>query len=310
MSETPNKEPSEIEAPQLALKHCTVDVHARALVESRTLPFWWYQGTSRLFGNYSLPFLDGDGTWWYQVKPGLCWPVDFLRPLPEGHVSPPYRKSYMGFQHAVAEIAQANSHLVINAILGLDSYSAARIGSTRRKHIRRGLRDCDVTVLAGYDRWTFQECRTAWNDLSRRTGWKRPLAQTEFDASWRMLLELPGVSIIVGREKRSGAVAGFQITKIIGDTAYGDTIASRTQMLQSNVNSAVMYSILANAAKLPGISKAHLAIKSHVASLEDYKASLGFEHHRFPARTELRPGIMPALKLLFRDKYDRMIGNI
>lgn len=150
----------------------------------------------------------------------------------------------------------------------------------------------------------------AWNDLSRRTGWKRPLAQAEFDASWRLLLELPGVSIIVGRERTSGAVAGFLITKIIGDTAYGDATATCTKMLETNVSSAVLYGFLASSAKLPGISKAHFAIKSHLASLEDYKTSFGFEHHRSPARTELGPGIEPALKLLFRGKYDRMIGNI
>lgn len=310
MSEARNKEPSEIEAPHLALRHCTVDVHARALIESGKLPFWWYQGTSLLLGNFSLPFIDDEGTWWYQVKPGLCWPVDFLRPLPDGHVSPPFRKSYMGFQHAVAASDQANSHLVINAILRLDSYGAPRIESKRRTTIRRGLRDCEIALLEAYDRETFAECRTAWNDLSRRTGWKRSLAQAEFDASWRLLLEIPGVSIIVGREKTSGAVAGFLITKIIGDTAYGDATATCTQMLETNVSSAMLYGFLENSSKLPGISKAHFAIKSNLTSLEGYKTSFGFEHHRFPARTELRPGIESVLKLLSRDRYNRMIGNI
>jgi len=49
---------------------------------------------------------------------------------------------------------------------------------------------------------------------------------------------------------------------------------------------------------------------TYVTYLEDYKTSFGFEHHRLPARTGLRPGIEPALRLLFRDRYDRMIGNI
>lgn len=306
----PGPAPSEIVAPRLALRRCTVDEHARALVEARTLPFWWYQGTSRLFGNYSIPLRDGDGSWWYQVKPGLCWPVDFLRPIPISHATPPYRSSFVGFQHVVAAGDRADSHLVVNALAGLDAYGAARIPSARRKSIRRGLRDCEVALLADYDRETFGECRSAWNDLWGRSGWKRPLGQAEFDAAWRAMLELPGMSIIVGRERRSGAVAGFRITKIIGDTAYTDTTASRTEMLHTNVNSAVMYAFLANAARLPGVTMASSAIKSYVASLEDFKTSFGFEHRRFPARTTLRPGVAPALRLLFRSRYDRLVGNI
>ena len=140
MSETQVKEPSETEGPHLALKHPSADEHTRALVGFGKLPFWWYQGASRLFGNRSLPFLDHGGAWWYELKPGLCWPVYSLQPTSAGQVSPPYSKSYCGFQRIVAEGAPTNSHLVINAIFRLDSYGAARIPSTRRKSMRRGLR--------------------------------------------------------------------------------------------------------------------------------------------------------------------------
>ena len=304
------RSPTHIEAPPLSLQHCTVDDHARALIEVRSLPFWWYQGTSRLLGNYSLPFRGKDGTWWYQIKPGLCWPVDFLRPLPAGHPGPPLARSLAGYQHIVADERSANSHLVINAITELQGYGAARIGRTRRKAIRRGLRECELGVITGYDRATFEQCRRAWNDLSLRTGWKRPIDQLAFDASWRALIDLPGVSIIVARERRTGEVAGFRITKIIGDTAYGDTTASSTVSLDTNVNSAMMYAFLAGAASIPGVTKAHVALKSRLTSLEDYKTSFGFDAHRFPATTVLRPVVASAVRLLARGHYDRMTGSI
>ena len=158
----------------------------------------------------------------------------------------------------------ANSTLVIDSIPDPGSFGAARVGRSRRKLIRRGLRDCDVGVPASFDRATFDQCREAWKDLSRRAGWKRPMSQRAFDASWRLPLELPGVSIIVARDRASGTVAGFRITKIIGDTAYGDTTASATPLLESNVNSAMTSAFLASAATVPGSAKAQLAIWSRV----------------------------------------------
>lgn len=304
------KPPSRIDVPLLELRRCSVDEHAEALRAARRLPFWWYQGTSRVLGNYSVPFQDGSGIWWYQVKPGLCWPVDFLRPLPPGSPGPALSRSFVGFQHVVPETSQADSSLVINAIFDLGSYGAARVGSTRRSAIRRGLRDCELTLLTAEDAGTFDECRLVWNDATVRTGWKRPQTQAQFAASWRQLIDLAGVSIIVGRDRRTGAVAGFLISKIVGDTAYLDTTASLTSMLQTNVSSALMYGFLANAAGIQGVDKAHSAIKSYVASLEEFKTSFGFVPHRFDARTRLRPGVGPALRLLVRDRYDRMMGNL
>jgi hypothetical protein len=304
------REATQIEVPLLPLRHSTVDEHAQALVAARSIPFWWYQGTSRLLGNYSLPFRGSDGTWWYQVKPGLCWPVDFLRSRPATQPGPPISRSYMGYQHIIDDDRHANSRLVINVIGDLRGYGAASVGRTRRKAIRRGLRECDVGIVTAYERDTFEECRQAWNDLSQRTGWRRPVPTAAFETSWRALLDLPGVSIMVARHRVSGRVAGFRITKIIGDTAYGDTTASSTAMLDTNVNSAMMYAFLAAAATLPGVTKAHLALKSRLVSLEDYKTSFGFEAHRFAAVTRLRPGVAPALRLVSPANYDRMTGNV
>lgn len=301
--------PAEIDVPALSLNHCSVAEHAEALIEIRDLPFWWYQGTSRLFGNFSVPFRDEAGNWWYQVKPGLCWPVDCFRPMDPAASRPAWSKSFFGYQHVVAAEGPANSRLVINAILDLAEYSGASINAKRRNAVRKGFGGCVLELLDPDDADAVAGCRAAWNDLTSRTGWKHAADEESFRESWRLLAECPGVSIILGRAGETGEVAGFLVTKIIGDTAYVDTIASRSDMLHTNVNDAVMYAFLINAAKLPGVRKAHYAIKSTVTKLEKFKTGLGFEPHPFPARTKLRVGIGAMLKLLFRDKYDRMVGR-
>ncbi|MCY2930957.1 MAG: hypothetical protein NTV86_16005 [Planctomycetota bacterium] len=302
--------PADINVVELPLAHCGVAEHCQALQRIKALPFWWYIGTSGRFGNFSIPFQDRAGHWWYQVKPGLCWPADCFAPIPPAEVSLPWGKSFLGYQHVVPDEAQADSHLVINAVLDLASYGSESIDAKRRNSMRKGFKCCSLEVARSLDEDTLSGCLASWNDLSGRSGWKHCLDPASFGETFRLLLDCPGVSVIVGREIETGQVAGFLVTKIIGPTAYVDTIASRTDMLHTNVNDAVMAAFVMNAAKIPGVTSAHYAIKSNVTNLEKFKTGLGFVPHPFPARTRLRPGVGLLLKTLARDKYDRMTGRI
>ena len=120
---------------------------------------------------------------------------------------------------------------------------------------------------------------------------------------------MPGTTILTGKDLASGKRAGFLIVKLIGDTAFVDTIASHTELLHANVNDALMYCFLVSAKAVPGIHKAHYAIKSYDRHLEDFKKSVGFTQTNYPAYTCLRPGVRPALKTLFPRQYARMTGK-
>jgi hypothetical protein len=302
--------PVDIDVCDLRLRNCSVEEHCHALRDFATLPFWWYLGTSRAFGNYSMPFQDTGGRWWYQVKPGLCWPADFFAPIHSADVAIVRSKSFLGYQHVVTREEDADSHLVINAVLNLSAYGSASVDCKRRNAMRKGLRLCVLEVVSVLDDGTLTECLGSWNDLSARSGWKHKLDLPTFARTFRRLPECPGVSVIIGREAKTGHVAGFLVTKIIGQTAYVDTISSRTDMLHTNVNDAMMAAFLCNAARLPGVANAHYAIKSTVTNLEKFKTGLGFQPHAFPASTCLRPGIGVLLRTLDRAKFDRMTGHI
>lgn len=298
----------DIETPALALRACQVEEHCQALRSIRGLSFWWYLGQSRWFGQFSLPFKDASGAWWYQVKPGLSWAADFYAALNPLQVRIPLFRSFFGYQHVVESENHANSHFVINTIKDLSAYGVRSIDAKRRNSIRKGFRSCTLEVLDAFDRETFHQCRMAWKDLTDRTGWKHAVEEVEFNRTWKLLLQCPGVSIIVGREKTSGQVAGFLVTKIIGNTAYVDTIASRTDFLKYNVNDAVMYAFLMNSQLLPGVSMAHYAIKSYDEKLEQFKTGLGFVPEAFPACTILRGPTGSILKALYPEKHRRMFG--
>lgn len=297
-----------IECPELALRACSVDEHCRALQRIRRLAFWWYLGREGVWGNHSIPFRDACDNWWYQVKPGLCWTADCFAPIEPGRARPSVLKSYLGFQHVVPDEVHSNSHLVINAIGDLSTYSDKSVDAKRRNSIRKGFRSCELTVVERFDGEVFDQCRAAWQELTERTGWKHAVEKVEFDETWRALLDCPGVTILIGRASDAGEVAGFLVTKMIGQTAYVDTIASRTQFLKYNVNDALMYAFLMNARRLGTIRNAHYAIRSYVETLEKFKLGLGFVATPFPTRTVLRGPTAFVLKRCYPGAYRRMLG--
>ena len=303
------KKITSIDVPDLTLSSCSVDRHCAALCEMKVMPFWWYIGKSRLFGNYSVPFKGKNDNWWYRVKPGLCWAADVFAPIAPDDAKPHLNKSFLGYQHVVADKGLANSTFVINAITNLPEYDASTINAKRRNAVRKGLKCCAINSETSPDAEMLDGCRKAWEDLTHRTGWKGEVEKDWFNESWKLLAACPGTSIIVGRETESGEVAGFLVTKIIGDTAYVDTIASRSDMLRTNVNDAVLYAFLCNAKKLEGVSKAHYAIKSNVTKLEAFKTGLGFYPLEFPAMTHLRGPTRFLMRTFCADKYKRMTGQ-
>jgi hypothetical protein len=300
---------SPIHAPRLDLAACSVDEHCEALVRLRRLPMFWWNGTGRFFGNYSLPFRDASGRWWYQPHPGLAWPVEVYRPADAAGVRLPYAKSFLGWQHLVADESAANSRLVFTTVLDLPAYGPASLDTKRRNTIRRGLAHCRIQRLTRPDLEVFAASYRVWRDLTARVGYRHSATERNLGETWRMLLDCPGVSILVAREAQSGEVAGFLILRLIGDTACFDALASRTDLMATNVNSALMYAGLANAARLPGVRRAFGALRWNRATLEYFKRDLGFAALAFPACTRLRPGIGPIMRLLAREKHALITGT-
>lgn len=147
-----------------------------------------------------------------------------------------------------------------------------------------------------------------WNDLVQRTGWKRARNSAQVSHSWQRLLDLPSATILIARHRESRRIAGFLITKIYGDTAYVDTIASNSELLACNPNDILMYTFIRNAQELPSVTKMHYAIKSNVATLERFKRGLGFTAHPFAALLCLRAGMSLALSLAAPKTYRRIRG--
>ncbi len=299
--------PKQLDAPILPLKHSNQDEFCNALRRTEYNGFWWYLETHAGGKRFSLPFRIDDGSWWYQVKPGLCWPVDVLQPRSQ-MPSLPYAKSFLGFQFAAQENL-ANSQQIINTIENPKEYGTTSITSKRRGKVRKGLRSCCMEAISSLDESLGMECADLWNGFVKRTGWKKPLNAAFFERSWRELLVLPGTNILIARSRETGDIAGFLISKIIGSTAFVDTIAGNTRLLALNVNDALMYTFVQSAKQIAPVSKIHYAIKSYDKALEVFKKGIGYSDTVYPSHVHFRPGVGLALRVLSPKNYGRMIGT-
>ena len=294
----------------LDLTHATIDEHCLFLRRVKNMPFWWYMDTQPIIGNYSLPFVDRQGHWWFQVKPGLCWPVDILLPIEIQKSDLKITQRYLGCQYVCDRTAICNSSFMINVISELGNYDTESIDSKRRNAIRKGAGHCELSIIKAVNKEVAQECTDIWNDLTRRARWKHERTKKYVEESWGRLLDVPGVSIMIAVEAATGRIAGFLITKVIGDTAFVDTIASSTDLLRTNPNDILLYTFIMNAKSLSGIKYVHYAMVSYDEKLEFFKKSMGFQPVRFKTVTVLNPLVEFVLKKCYPKHYDRMIGRI
>jgi hypothetical protein len=299
----------EIQLEGISLEAASVEDHCKALVKAGEVGFWWYQGFDRVSHNFAVPFQDKIGNWWYQIKHGFCWPVQVYQKFDPDEVELTYTKSYLGYQFLNSDSGLSNSCLYLNTIKELKSYDEFTLGSKRRNKIRKGLNCLSIERLKVPDLIAIRTCCEIWNDVSRRTGWKKPIAFERFAREWRCLFDCPGTNILLAREKKTSEIVGFYVVKIIGNVAYSDTIAVKSDKVSLNVNETMRFVYLMNAKKIEGVTQASSSLVSNLENLEKFKISLGFEPVAFPAITIFRPLVHQAMSIFAKDKLNRVLGK-
>ena len=75
------------ELPFLRLNRAAIAEYCTAAAAAKSNEFWWYFNGLAPWRGYSRPFPDDAGRWWYRVKPGFAWPVNFFDPISQDRKS-------------------------------------------------------------------------------------------------------------------------------------------------------------------------------------------------------------------------------
>lgn len=277
--------------------------HARRV---RCNEIWWYFNGLARYRGFSKPFADRDGRWWYTVKPGFAWPVDFFSSPGDGRGLS--LRPLLGWQYPV-DADRSNSKVWMNVIHDLSGFDISRVDSDKRRAVRKGLKGLELTTLDAANSEVAREACEVWNSHVARTGWNTPMTPENFARTWRELPDWPGTTVIGARDRESGALCSWVIARVINGVVYVDTLASHTERLDNRPNDTIVYSTLASAAA-GGASRAHYSLRSGNESLERFKASMGFESYAFPARLVLRWPVGMLLRSFKPRVYQRLQGNL
>lgn len=269
--------------------------------------FWWYyNGLVHSIKRWK-PFRDHTGRWWYYVKPGFAWPVNYFESVSEASHGLE-RKPLLGWQFPVPE-ENADSRVWLNVMHELKGYGLNRVASNKRRAVRKGIRNLKIEIVDPADCNLAAEACVVWNSHVERTGWNRQMKPERFIATWRELSRWPGTTVIAARDPARGdQLCAWLIARVIDDTVYVDTIASHTDRLEHRPNDTIIFQCLMLAEQM-GVRHAHYSLKSKLESLEAFKQSLGFIAHPFTTRLKLRWPIGPILKRARPDIYMRLHGD-
>lgn len=267
---------------------------------------WWYFNGLAPYRGFSRPFPDGDGRWWYRVKPAFAWPIDFFMPVTRPPKGGSFRR-LLGWQYPVAD-DRGNSTVHMNVIHDLSGYELTRVDENKRRAIRKGMRSLEVVVLNPDDPVVAREAHEVWKSHTLRTGWNSALSAERFTASWAELAQWPGTTVLAARAQ-GGPICAWLIARWIDDVVYVDTLASHTDRLENRPNDLIAFTCLKAAAQR-GAARAHYSLRSNIPSLESFKQSLGFVATAFPASLCLRYPVRAALRLFRPELLSRLRGDV
>ena len=301
--------PEEPDVRHVPLRQATEEAYCRCALRARRNEFWWYFNGLAPYRGYSRPFPDRRGHWWYCVKPGLAWPVNFFEVNGTAAAALP-RFALLGAQWPVADPAAANSHMVMNVITDLSTYGLEAVDQDKRRAVRKGCRNLTIAAADAADAALAGEACEVWNDHVERTGWNTKMGRKQFVATWAELADWPGTTVLAATDPAEpGRLCAWLIVRFIDSAVYVDTIASHTRRRQSRPNDALLFTCLVSA-KRQAARWAYYSLAGSVASLERFKQSLGFRPRRFPAALRLRWPLGPILRRLSPGNYRRLLGEV
>lgn len=87
-----------------------------------------------------------DGRWWVKTAPFYYKPVHEFRPIFPKSARPHPIKAFAGYSHQVPDDTLANRKVIYNILDGdnLRRFSLDELKSSKRRAIRKGLRDCSI----------------------------------------------------------------------------------------------------------------------------------------------------------------------
>lgn len=248
------------------------------------------------------------GCHWRSAYPGFYQPTHLLARIPVLEVRPPARLCW-GFRAALrAEDAHAaNAAVPVHLLTGVDSFDESRLSRNRRGDLRRARRQVEFRRLSG-PALLLEQGYEVFTSAVQRLGYWRPLTLREYRR--RVLRRAVHGRRMFIAGLIDGRVRGYLDSFAIDGVLYTEEIFVATDALRTGIGTGLYVETFQAGARDGALHS--ICNGLHRPELPDlcrFKAGLGFEVVRLPARSVMPAPIRTYLRARRPATYYRLTGD-
>ena len=248
-----------------------------------------------------------DGIWWRKVRPFFYRPINpfvEIRPFSRNF---PFNCFRRGFQHVVPSDCESNSSFNFFIYDNLQNYSFDILSTKRRNTIRKGIKHLTAKPLKDISEFT-KEAYKIYYSFFQRTNYKyfkKYLHPKNFESWAKTLFSYPKITIIgIYHQKYLSAIS---ISCLVDDIIFYDYFFSYKEIQKFQVTDFVTH-FIRNAAASTQAKYIFMSMPSGKRSLDQSKLNRGIKLLKKPAYINVNSSVLLFLKILKKDKYNKIIG--
>jgi hypothetical protein len=248
------------------------------------------------------------GVWWKEVRPFFYQPMPFIKPIIPHRTGPDPLKALGGFYHAVPDGAVSNGVIITNEISDSTNYETVIIKAKMRNQIKRALKSVRVCQVDNLDDLLDDGYQIYMDWVNRTNDNMTKQHDVQTYRNWITRVFHHPYVLILGAYYENRLIA-FSTSYAVDGIAEGSRMYSINAYQNLYPSTALTYAMIKISQNNAGIKRIMNGLRSHKASLEKFKAKLGFSHVSYPAYVYIRPIIRSVVRWFMPIQYKRLMGQ-
>lgn len=245
--------------------------------------------------------------YWIQTRTGFWEPSHWMVRCDQSQLQPPTCLCW-GFRCVTQhEVTIGRGHLPVHLLEDISGYDTNALDGKRRNQLRACRRRVKIVQLL-HSTILEEQGFGIMCSAHRRTGYGHVTSLSAYlDGVKRLMSNYPGL-VMAGLI--DGKLGGWLYGKVIGKTAYIDSIIVATEALSSNIGTGLVFDFVQACRKTGVVTEVVYGLATpEDPRLTAYKESMLFPVVRVPTRVWILPLIAVALRLVKPHVFHRLTGR-
>lgn len=245
--------------------------------------------------------------WWREIRPYFYRPLPWFHEFDPKNVTPPASSHIGGYQHLVAEGSAHNSNIKVLLFQSPQSYSADKLSSNDRYHLRRAMKSFHlkpITDLAMF----IDHGHEVYLSFYNRTqySYRKDRVEKRNFAGWaETLFRFPKVQVC-GAFSGADVLMSVSVAYVVEHVLFTATFFSRSEALGEYVSDLMLHSLRERAAQDESIRLVYASMAGMERGLDEFYLRRGAQIVAKPAMLRMNPVIRVALKTFKKQEFQKL----